>query len=125
MRTSFLLVAIATLAASPALAQSMSVTRSGADGSTGGDNVNGVFAPPPATAPSTSQNAVDNGNPASDRSGAGGSTGADNVGANFASGTKSAPSSGHPVIYSVPYSNNHEGLGAGGSTTWRGPYQPR
>ena len=79
MTKTILFAACATLVASAAFAQSPSVTRSGATGSTASDNVNANFAPPAAPAPEVKPG-VD-GNPAVDRSGAQGSAAANNVGA--------------------------------------------
>ncbi|HZQ00245.1 MAG TPA: hypothetical protein VFB13_11945 [Reyranella sp.] len=65
------------------------------------------------------------GNPAVDRSGAKGSTGVNDVQTDFATRPKAEAASEHPLIATVPYSNNAAGLGAGGSSRWRGPYEPR
>ena len=65
------------------------------------------------------------GNPAVDRSGAKGSTGVNDVQTDFATAAKARAAAEHPLIATVPYSDNQAGLGAGGSSRWRGPYQPR
>ncbi|HZQ00246.1 MAG TPA: hypothetical protein VFB13_11950 [Reyranella sp.] len=83
MTKSLLFAACATLVASAAFAQSPAVTRSGAPGSTAGNNVESVFTTPRAS--TTPAKPGDDGNPAVDRSGASGSTAANNVGAVLAS----------------------------------------